>query len=246
MHGAGEQTNLCLQPPNTKTFNLISSPSSSQSLNTQSLMYSSIQVIDLPESPRVRLCKTVGKLRGAFTVVSMRRAEVKRSAHGPADEKEQTGRPRRERCDPSSAGTADGEGGDTAPSDPERDRRLDSAPTGRKQRTSRVGSSWQHNRAAMGRRCTSERGQQSCLCRSVSLQTGCERNKLQGVPQYGSAEEPQRFHACADGQWPSPNQWGLRQQTLGTGLAVAEQRGKGSCIVDIERPCKLAKRQKPV
>lgn len=97
LHGAGEQTNLCLQPPSTKIINLISSPNSSQSLNTQSLKYASRSVVDIAESPRVLLCKTLGKTWRAFTVVSMRRAEVKRSAHGPADEKAQTGRPRKER-----------------------------------------------------------------------------------------------------------------------------------------------------
>lgn len=136
MHGAGEQTNLCLQPPSTKIFNLISSPNSSQSLNKQSLKYASRSVVDIAESPRVLLYKTLGKTWWAFTVVSMRRAEVKRSAHGPADEKAQTGRPRKERCAPWSAGTADEEGDDRVPNGPETGRPRDSAPTGRRQRTS--------------------------------------------------------------------------------------------------------------
>lgn len=165
MHGAGAQTNLCLQPPSTKTFNLISSPDSSQSLNKQSLKYASRSVVDIAESPRVLLCKTLGNTWWAFTVVSMRRAEVKRSAHGPADEKEQTGRPRKERCAPWSAGTADGEGDDRSPSDPETGRPQDSALTGRRQRTSLAGSSWQHSLAAMEMMCISVRERQNYLSR---------------------------------------------------------------------------------
>lgn len=165
MHGAGEHTNLCLQPPSTKTFNLISSPNSSHSVNTQSLKYASRSVVDIAESPRVLLCKTFGRFRWAFTVVSMRRAEVKRSAHGPADEKAQTGSPRKERCAPWSVGTTGGEAGGRAPSGPVRGRPRDSAPTGRKQRTSRVGSSWQHSLAAMERMYTCGRARQNCQSR---------------------------------------------------------------------------------
>lgn len=161
MHGAGAQTNLCLQPPSTKTFNLSSSPNSSQSLNKQSLKYASRSVVDIAESPRVLLCKTLGKNWWAFTVVSMRRAEVKRSAHGPAGEKAQTGSPRKERCAPWSVGTAGGEGDERVPSDPEKDRPQDSALTGRRQRTSRAGSSWQHSLAAMETMYICGRGQQS-------------------------------------------------------------------------------------
>ncbi len=91
----------------------------------------------------------------------MQRAEVKRSAHGPADEKAQTGSPRKERCAPWSDGTADGEGDDRAPSGPWRGRPRDSAPTGRKQRTFREESSWQYNLAAMERMYISEKGRQN-------------------------------------------------------------------------------------